>query len=369
MASDDTEQSSKTEDPSAKRLEDARKRGDVAKSPEVVTWFMLAGTAGVLALLAPWTSGALLGQLRLVMANADQFDIAGSGFGPLFTSLAQGIIGVAIIPMAILTAIAVAANLIQHRPVVSLTPLAPKLSKISPLSGAKRLFSRDAVINLGKGLIKIAAVAAVMIYACWPETDRLDTMITADPTVLLTITEQLVLKIFWAAVALMTVIAIADFVYQRNRWWQKHKMTLQEVRDEFKQMEGDPKIKGRVRQIRMQRARKRMMAQVPQATVIIANPTHFAVALKYDRKMPAPLCVAKGVDDLALRIRALGEEHNVPVVENPPLARALYASVEVDHTIPTEHFKAVAQVIGYVMRLKGRRGWRAVSAPAGNPSG
>jgi flagellar biosynthetic protein FlhB len=157
----------------------------------------------------------------------------------------------------------------------------------------------------------------------------------------------------------MTVIAAADFAYQRNRWWTKHKMTLQEVRDEFKQMEGDPKIKGRIRQIRLQRAKKRMMAQVPKATVVIANPTHFAVALKYDRKMAAPLCVAKGADDLALRIRAVAEEHEVPVIENPPLARALYASVDIDQAIPTEQFKAVAQVIGYVMRLRGQKRWRA----------
>jgi flagellar biosynthetic protein FlhB len=364
MSSEDTEESSKTEDPSAKRLEDARKRGDVAKSPEVVTWFMLGGTGVVLAAMAPWTTTNLLQQLKLVMANADQFDISGGGFSPFFTALATAIIGVALVPMTILTAIAIVANLIQHRPLISATPLVPRLSKISPLSGAQRLFSRESLINLGKGVIKIAAVGAVMLYACWPEIDRLDTMVTADPAILLKITEDLVLKIFWAAVALMTVIAIADFVYQRNRWWNKHKMTLQEVRDEFKQMEGNPEIKNRVRKIRLERARKRMMAQVPQATVVIANPTHYAVALKYDRKMAAPQCVAKGMDDLALRIRALAEEHSVPVVENPPLARALYASVEVDQTIPTEHFKAVAQVIGYVMRIRARRGWRSIERKA-----
>ncbi|MGN6099957.1 MAG: flagellar biosynthesis protein FlhB [Devosia sp.] len=363
MANDD-DQESKTEDPSAKRLEDARKRGDVAKSPEVVTWFMLFGTGAVLAMLAPWTTSSLFQELRLLMANADQSEVGGPALGQFLTALAQAIIGVAIIPMAVLTAVAVAANLIQHRPVVSAEPLIPKFSKISPLSGLKRLFSRDALINLGKGLIKIAVVGAVMVYACWPETDRLDTMIQADPAVLLGITEALVLKIFWAAVAIMTVIAIADFVYQRNRWWNRHRMTLQEVREEFKQMEGNPEIKQRVRKIRLERARRRMMAAVPQATVVIANPTHYAVALRYDRKMAAPQCVAKGVDDLALRIRALAEEHEVPVVENPPLARALYASVEVDQTIPTEHFKAVAQVIGYVMRLRARRGWRASSRAA-----
>ena len=359
MASDDTDESSKTEDPSAKRLEDARKRGDVSKSPEVVTWLMLGGTAGVLALMAPWTSANLMQQLRIVMANADTYDVGGGAFGSFVTALAISIVGVAIVPMVVLTGIAVAANLIQHRPLFSFTPIAPKFSKISPLAGMQRLFSRDALINLVKGLIKLAIVGGVMAYALWPERNRLDTMVTADPAMLLGIVEELVLKVFWAAVAIMTVIAIGDFAYQRNRWWNKHKMTLQEMRDEFKQMEGDPKIKGRIRQLRMERARKRMMANVPTATVVVANPTHYAVALKYERAMAAPLCVAKGVDDLALRIRAVAEEHGVPVVENPPLARALHASVEIDQVIPTEHFKAVAQVIGYVMRLNSRPRWRA----------
>ena len=136
-------------------------------------------------------------------------------------------------------------------------------------------------------------------------------------------------------------------------------MTVQEVKDEYKQMEGDPHVKRRIRQIRNEKARQRMMEAVPQATVVITNPTHFAVALKYDRAMTAPICVAKGADDVALRIRELAKEHDVPIVENPPLARALFASVEIDETIPAEHFKAVAEVIGFVMRLNARRRWRA----------
>jgi flagellar biosynthetic protein FlhB len=136
-------------------------------------------------------------------------------------------------------------------------------------------------------------------------------------------------------------------------------MTLQETRDEYKQMEGDPHVKARIRQLPMERSRKRMMASVPEATVIITNPTHYAVALKYDKSMAAPKCLAKGADAVALRIRGVAEQHNVPIVENPPLARALFATVEVDQTIPAEHFKAVAQVIGFVMRLRDRRGWRA----------
>ena len=359
MASEGADDGSKTEDPTAKRIEDARKRGDVPKSPELVTWLMLGGTAAVLALLGPWSAGQLGQQLRLVMANADEYEVGGNQFGAFFTELARGIIGVALIPMGVLVLIAIGANLLQHRPVVSLHPLTPRLSKISPLAGARRLFSRESLVNFLKGLFKIGIVAVVMFYALWPERDRFETMVTADPAALLAITQELVLKVFWAAVAIMTIIAAADFAYQRQTWWAKHRMTLQEVREEFRQMEGDPKIKGRLRNIRLQRARRRMMSAVPKATVVIANPTHFAVALKYDRSMAAPLCVAKGADDLALRIRARAEEFDVPVVENPPLARALYASVEVDETIPVEQFKAVAQVIGYVMRLRGRKRWRA----------
>jgi len=167
------------------------------------------------------------------------------------------------------------------------------------------------------------------------------------------------LKIFGAVLAVVTVIALADYVYQRQRWWNRLKMTVQEVRDEYKQMEGDPKIKGRIRSIRNERSRRRMMSSVPKATVVITNPTHFAVALKYDSTMSAPECLAKGADDIALKIREIAKQHNVPIVENPPLARALYASVDVDETIPTEHFKAVAQVIGFVMRLKDKKAWSA----------
>ena len=359
MSNDDTEEASKTEDPSAKRIEDARKRGDVSKSQEVTTWFMLAGTGSVIALMAQWTASNLMQQLKIVMANADRYEVGGNQFGAFFTALAQAIIGAAIVPMVVLTAVAVIGNLVQHRPLISVDPLIPKLSKISPLRGFGRLFSRDSLVNFLKGLFKLAIIATVMFFTLWPERNRLDTMVTGDPATILITVEQLTLKVIWAALAIVTVIAIADLVYQRSRWWTRHKMTLQEVRDEFKQMEGDPKVKGRIRQLRMERGRQRMMGQVPKATVIIANPTHYAVALKYDRDMAAPLCVAKGMDDLALRIRAVGEENDVPVIENPPLARALYASVEIDQTIPGEHFKAVAQVIGYVMRLKAKKGWRS----------
>ncbi len=357
--SDAPEQDAKTEDPSQKKLEDAHKKGDVAKSQEVVTWFMLLGSAVIFAMLGPPAAAGLMGQLKLVIMQADQFQLGGAGFGAFFNNLAMALIGTILLPLVVLSACAILANLIQHRPLVSTEPITPKLSKISPLSGAKRLFSSDSLVNFGKGLLKIFIVGIVVIMVVWPERDRLDTMMTADPLVILADFQEIGIKIFIAVLAVVTVIAMADYLYVRQKWWKKQMMTVQETRDEYKQMEGDPHIKGKLRQLRSERARQRMMSAVPDATVIVTNPTHFAVALKYDRSMKAPLCVAKGADAIALRIREIAKEHDVPIVENPPLARALFASVEVDQTIPGEHFKAVAEVIGFVMRLKQGAGWKA----------
>lgn len=359
MSDEAPEKSAKTEDPSQKKLEDAHKRGDVVKSQEVTTWFMIAGSGLLFALMASPTSAALTESLKQLLANADQFELGGGGFGAFFTNLAGSILLVALVPLGVLLMFGIVGNLVQHMPVLTLDPIKPKLSKISPIEGFKRLFSTEALVNFGKGLVKIAVVSAVMWFVMQPDLDRLETIVTADPAVILVLFQEMGLKIIGAVLAVVTVIAIADYVYQRNRWWQRQKMTVQETRDEYKQLEGDPTIKGRIRAIRNERSRRRMMAQVPEATVIITNPTHYAVALKYDRAMPAPLCLAKGTDAVALRIRALAEEHEVPIVENPPLARALFASVDVDETIPTEHFKAVAQVIGFVMRLDRRPKWKA----------
>lgn len=359
MSDEAPEQDAKTEDPSQKKLEDAHKKGDVAKSQEVVTWFMLLGSAVIFAMMGPGAAAALADSLKVIIMNADRFELGGAGFGAFFNNLALAMIATVLLPLVVLSTCAVLANLIQHRPLFSAEPITPKLSKISPLAGAKRLFSTESLVNFGKGLLKIGIVGAVVIMVVWPERDRLDTMMTADPQMILADFQEIGIKIFMAVLAIVTVIAFADYLYVRQKWWKKLMMTVQETRDEYKQMEGDPHIKGKLRQLRQERARKRMMAAVPDATVVITNPTHFAVALKYDKAMRAPRCVAKGADAVAFRIRELAKEHDVPIVENPPLARALFASVDVDETIPNEHFKAVAEVIGFVMRLKQGAGWKA----------
>lgn len=359
MSDEAPENDAKTEDPSQKKLEDAHKKGDVAKSQEVVTWFMLLGSAAIFAMMAPGTAANLSESLKILIMNADQFDLEGAGFAAFFNNLALALLGTVLIPLVVLSSCAILANLIQHRPLLSVEPITPKFSKISPFAGAKRLFSTESLVNFGKGLLKIGVVGTVVVMVVWPERDRLDTMMTADPLIILADFQEIGIKIFTSVLAIVTVIALVDYLYVRQKWWKKLMMTVQETRDEYKQMEGDPHIKGKLRQLRQERSRKRMMASVPDATVVITNPTHFAVALKYEKGMKAPKCVAKGADAVALRIRELAKQHDVPIVENPPLARALFATVEVDDSIPNEHFKAVAEVIGFVMRLKKGAGWKS----------
>lgn len=359
MSDEAPENDSKTEDPSQKKLQDAREKGDVAKSQEVVTWFMLLGSAAIFAMMAPGTAAHLSDTLKVLIMNADRFSLEGAGFSAFVNNLAFTLLGTVMIPLVVLSVCAVLANLIQHQPLLSTEPITPKFSKISPLAGFKRLFSMESLVNFGKGLLKIFIVGGVVVFVTWPERDRLDTMMTVDPLVILGDFQEIGIKVFMAVLIVVTAIAGADFFYVRQKWWKKQMMTLQETRDEYKQMEGDPHIKGKLRQLRQEKSRQRMMQAVPDATVVITNPTHFAVALKYDKNMRAPQVVAKGADAVAFRIRELAKANDVPIVENPPLARALFASVEIDGVIPAEHFKAVAEVIGFVMRLKRGAGWKA----------
>jgi flagellar biosynthetic protein FlhB len=269
----------------------------------------------------------------------------------LMARLGTELILVLAVPFLVLVLAALAGNVVQHRPVWSSEGLKPKLSKISPLAGFGRLFSKQALANFIKGLLKLALIGTIVTALLWPERTRLEGLVATDPGVLLPFARSLSLDMLGAVVAALALIAAADYLFQYRQWFERQKMSFQEIKEEFKQSEGDPLVKGKIKQIRLMRNRKRMMAAVPDASVVITNPTHFAVALKYDRGMAAPVCVAKGVDALALRIREVADEHGVPIVENPPLARALHKAVESDREIPQEHYQAVAEVIGYVMRL------------------
>jgi flagellar biosynthetic protein FlhB len=347
---DDTE---KSEEPTQKRLDEALERGDVVKSQEVNTWFVLGAATLILLSFSGDMSSGLNGLLRGLLAQAHAIPVDGRGLIAVMQKLGIGTIAAVALPLGILALAAIAGNMVQHRLVWSGESLKPKLSKISPGAGFKRLFSKIALMNFVKGLIKLALVGAIMTMILWPKRHQLDGLVTMDPAVVLLLTRALSLDVLGAVVALLAIIAAADYLFQYRQWYNRLKMSLQELKEEFKQTDGDPHIKAKIRQLRVERMKKRMMAAVPQASVIITNPTHYAVALQYDRGMGAPVCLAKGLDNIALKIREVAAKHNIPIVENPPLARALHATVEIDEEVPPEHYKAVAEVIGYVMRLKG----------------
>lgn len=349
---EETDLEDKTEDPSQKRLDDALQQGNVVKSQEVNTWFMIAGATLVLMSFSGGMSQDLTTTMRGLIANAAIISLDGNALPRLFEKIGVELLAAIAVPFLILMIAALAGNVVQHQFVWSTEALSPKLSKVSPLAGLKRLFSKQSLANFVKGLIKLVIVGTVMAVLMWPDKDRMEGLITMDPVALLPFTSVISLKLMGAVVALMAVVAAADYLFQYRTWFGKLKMSLQEMKEEIKQTQGDPHIKGKLRQLRQMRMKQRMASAVPKASVIITNPTHYAVALQYERGMEAPVCVAKGVDAMALRIREIGAEHNVPIVENPPLARALHASVEVDQTIPQEHYKAVAEVIGYVMKLR-----------------
>jgi flagellar biosynthesis protein FlhB len=350
--SEQTEQDDRTEEPTQHKLEEAIKKGDVAKSQELSTLFVLGGLAIAIAVLSKPVATNLTFDLRSYLMNAhlipsDAASMLIVGRNALVLSLmAMGL------PFLFLMFAGLVGGAIQHRPLWTVDPMQPKLERISLLKGAKRMFGKEALVNFVKGLLKITIVGALAGAILWSERDDLDLLVQLDPEVMGGTVQSLSVKLMLGILTLFFFVAIGDALYQRMSWHKRQRMTRKEIRDEHKQTDGNPEVKAKMRQLRTMRVRRRMMASVPNATVIITNPTHYAVALKFEKGMQAPICVAKGVDSLALRIRKLAGEHDVPIIENPPLARALHATVDIDGEIPVEHYKAVAEVIGFVLRLR-----------------
>ncbi len=350
---DDQDESQKTEEPTAKKLQEAQDKGEVAKSQEVRHWFVLfAVTVIILISARPSMAG-----IRDILGNilAMSFDVRMSPYElrQFGAGILSRIFDYMTLPVIILMVGALLGAMIQHRPMLTVEKIKPKLNKISPLAGFKRLFSMQNFFEITKSVLKLIIVGSVVLILVWPERDRLEQMMTFSPGDMADVIFIMVLRILGGVVAVMAVIAGIDFMFQKFQFLKKMRMTKQEIKDEMKQTDGDPHVKARLRQIRMERARTRMMAAVPEADVVVTNPTHYAVALKYDQgTMEVPKVVAKGADNIALKIREVAGENQIPILENPPLARALFATVEVDEEIQEAHYKAVAEVVGYIMRLK-----------------
>ena len=302
---EEPERSEKTEEPTQKRLEDAWRRGDVAKSQEVTGWFGLLGATVMILGLAGPLARDLAAALTPFLAAPGQLPADATGLKLALARLCWTVALALGLPLACIAGFALAGSLLQHRPVLSAESLKPKLSKISPLAGVKRLVSVEGALNFVKGLVKVTAAGAVMAALLWPERDRVEALVGLDLADLLPAVQVLLLKLLGGVLAAYAVVAGLDYVHQRRRWLARQRMTVREVREEHKQSEGDPHVKGKIRRLRQERSRKRMMAKVPRASVVVTNPTHYAPALEYKSGMNAPLCDAKGTDAVALRIRGL----------------------------------------------------------------
>jgi flagellar biosynthesis protein FlhB len=351
---DQAEDDDRTEEPTQRKLDEAIKKGDVAKSQEINTLFVLGGFTLAVMILSGYITQSLTFSLRGFLMNAHQVPSSPAAY----LAVGQKAIWAAIVAAGLPMLFAVIGGLmgggLQHRPLWTFDPLTPKFSRISPMAGAKRLFGKEAWVQFVKGLVKILIVGTVATTVLWKEHDHLESFARMEPGAMLGALLTLALKLLGGVLAIYAFLAIGDAVYQRMAWMKRQRMSKQELKDEYKNTEGNPEIKAKLKQMRAAKAKSRMMAAVPTATVVITNPTHYAVALKYERGMAAPVCVAKGVDAIALKIRAVATEHRVSIVENPPLARALHATVEIDQEIPVEHYKAVAEVIGAILRLRRR---------------
>jgi flagellar biosynthesis protein FlhB len=347
---------SKTQAPTGKKLDDARAKGDVPMAPEMrhaimFTAAIVAATgmgATALSRITPLLVGmwSQADDLRLQPDNAQYLA------AEVMAAAAR-----AIAPLiAMLVIFALLTGFSQGLPTLSWSRVGLKWSKLSPVAGLGRILGMSAIVEFGKTLLKLVAVITIALLVVSPKAVGLEQLIGSDPGSIGTTATAFVTAMLKAVMILVAAIALFDLLYQRFAFFKRMRMSLQEVKDEHKQSEGDPAIKGRIRSIGIQRARRRMMAAVPTASVVITNPTHYAIALKYDHgAMMAPIVVAKGADAIAFKIREVARAAGVPIVESPVLARAIFANVEIDHPIPTEHYAAVAEIIGYILKIAGRR--------------
>ena len=349
----------KTEVPTAKKLNDARKEGQVAKSKEIITALMLLALFVVIKFYI-----GNLGQ-QMIECFSEFYDLFGKIIGNSEYGMrmvdATGVVSLGlttvlnmIVPfIALAVVIAILGNALQQKWMVTTKPLQPKLSKISPISGLKRMFNVKQRFEVGKSVAMIAVMCYVIYTTVKDKLGVLYTFYNISLYEALEIVGDIIVDLGIKISAVFLVIGFVDLIYQRHKFKEDMKMTKQEVKDEFKNTEGDPQVKGQIRRRMQQVSRRRMMEALPQADVVITNPTHFAVALKYEaNKGQAPVVIAKGADYLAFDIKAKAKEYGIEIVENKPLARILYNNVEIGAQIPPELYQAVAEVLAFVYSLK-----------------
>lgn len=352
---EETSEEDKNEEPTDKKRREAREKGQVAHSREVNTWIMLSTGAILIASVGVWLSENLTEILREFIAKPHAYSMDGGAIARLMHQFSLEIFGLLLVPLGLFFIAAFLSSFIQVGPLISTESIQPKLEKLDPIKGATRIFGLRAWVEFLKAFAKMVIVGTVTTIILWPIYQDARGMVGIEVTSIMNLLLNESNRLFIAVCSVLFLFAALDYGWQRMQLNKQLKMSRQEIRDEYKQSEGDPHIKARLRQLRVERARKRMMTKVPTADVIVTNPTHFAVAMEYKQdKGGAPVVVAKGQDRIALKIREIAKENEVPIVENPPLARALYDTVELDEEIPEQHYKAVAEIISYVFGLKRR---------------
>jgi flagellar biosynthetic protein FlhB len=347
----DTDQE-RTEQATEKRRQDFREKGQVAQSKEVQTAAMLSATLLLWYFYAPpfWRRlSSWLGEMWRLSASVEVTPAA------VVNLLIQTVLQMAILlgPLLLLVLlVGIFSSFLQIGWLFTFKPLQPDFSKLNPIAGAARFVSKRSLVEIVKSLAKVLLVGTVAYKVVAGEFDRALYLIDMDVFETVRYLGQVGLRILFKSCGILALLGLLDFLYVRWEMAEKMKMTKQEQKEEFKEAEGDPHVKSRIRSLQHQMARRRMMAEVPKADVVITNPTHFSVALRYDRsRMDAPQVVAKGADNVAMRIREIARENNVPLVENKPVARALY-KIELGKPVPEDLFKAVAEILAYVYGLK-----------------
>ncbi len=361
------EEEGRTEEPSEYKLRKAREEGRVAKSQDLVAAIGLLRTAVTLAILAPWMLATLREMVVRFLRLSTESDIVTDGAlaaGLFFRYLLR-----LLLPLASVGVLAALfGNILQVGFLFSVKPITPDFKKVIPRLGQyfqKTIFSMEGMYNLGKSILKITIIGLVAWILVNGELERLRNLYLAPFWTSVKLVSGMILKLILAVAVTLLAMSIPDYMFQRRQFLERMKMTKQEVKEERKMHEGDPQVKGRLRERMRDLLTRNMAVNVPKADVVITNPTHFAVALEWDRKaMAAPMVTAKGMDEAALRIRRIAEDARVPVVENRPLARALYAETEIGQVIPEKYYQAIAAVLAHVYALsdKGRRYSRAAGA-------
>jgi len=346
----------KTEQPTDHKLSQARNKGQMPKSQEVTSVFVLLVAGSAIVMFGPLGWERLVGVFYHFIWRLSEIDPTGPDIWPwLFTAFKEVLI--IVLPIGLLIMITgLAVNLYQTGGlVVNSEAISPKLNKLNFIKGFGRFFKLRAFIDTIKHSLKIGVIVLITYLVIKDHLDDFAIMSDLEPKESALLTLRITVEMFYKIILTLLVISFLDFAYQKWQFLRDMRMTKQEIKDEYKQMEGDPKVKARIRQIQMEASKRRMLSSVPQADVVITNPTHFAIALVYNSSLAkAPLVLAKGQDFMAQRIKDIAREAKVPVVENKPLAQALYPAVEVGQVIPIEFYKAVAEVLSYVYRLKGK---------------